>query len=168
LLGGYLSHPAERFPHFFDYPFFVENPYVLPCLVGALFPFLGAIVGFFFLEETLKPASVPLTPKIDRRSAKRHGRFVVSTSTTVPAPDEQRRLLEDTEDTDSGYSTPAQPTSRTDLRGELNAEEIAAEGSGPAKPPPFRALFTNRVVAALVTYVRLLPSGLSKASRFGN
>jgi MFS family permease len=153
LLGGYLSHPAERFPRYFDYPFFVENPYVLPCLVGALFPLLGALVGFFFLEETLKPStSSPSPAKVDRRSAKRHGRFVATTSTTLPAPTEQRRLLEDADDTDSGYSTPAQ-TSRTDLRAEINAEEMAAEGLGPIKPPPFTALFTDRVIAALVTYV---------------
>ncbi|GAA5892611.1 MFS transporter [Sporobolomyces salmoneus] len=154
LLGGYLSHPAERFPRFFDYPFFVENPYVLPCLVGALFPFLGTLVGFFFLEETLKPSSaLPIKP--DRRSAKRHGRFVVATSTTVPAPPEQRRLLEEVEDPDSGYSTPAVQGSRDDLRAEITAEEMAAEGSGPVRPPPFKALFTKRVVAALTTYAFL-------------
>ncbi|GAA5880633.1 hypothetical protein JCM16303_004290 [Sporobolomyces ruberrimus] len=155
LLGGYLSHPAERFPHLFDYPFFIENPYVLPCLVGALFPFLGALIGFFFLEETLKPTSLQHLPATtDRRSIKRHGRFVVATSTTLPAPAEQRRLLEESEDTDSGYSTPAR-ASQTDLRGEINAEEMAAQGSGPAKPPPFTALFTDRVIAALVTYAFL-------------
>ncbi|GAA6004980.1 hypothetical protein JCM11491_002297 [Sporobolomyces phaffii] len=152
ILGGYLSHPAERFPRYFDYPFFVENPYVLPCLVGALFPFLGAVVGFFFLEETLKPSpSSAVVANFDRKSVKRHGRFVAATSTTLPAPPEQRRLLEDPDDTDSGYSTPAQ-ASRADLRGGISAEEMAAAGSGPVKPPPFTSLFTNRVVAALVTY----------------
>ncbi|GAA5983821.1 hypothetical protein JCM5350_007560 [Sporobolomyces pararoseus] len=161
LLGGYLSHPAERFPQFFDFPFFRENPYVLPCLVGALFPFLGAIVGFFFLEETLKPStpssSASLHVKPDGKSSKRHNRFVVATSTTLPAPPEQRRLLEESEDTDSGYSTPAQQPSRSDLRGEINSEEMGAtEGEiAQVKPPPFRALFTKRVVAALVTYAFL-------------
>jgi len=154
LLGGYLSHPAERFPRYFDIPFFVDNPYVLPCIVGSLFPFTGALIGFFFLEETLKPTPPSLPTKTDRRSAKRHGRFVAATSTTLPAPPEQRRLLEDQDDTDSGYSTPAARESRSDLR-QISAEEMAAEGSGPVKPPPFSAMFTSRVLAALTTYVSL-------------
>lgn len=151
LLGGYLSHPADRFPRVFDHQFFVENPYVLPCLVGALFPLFGAIVGFFFLEETLKPptSSSPLM-KPDRKSAQRHGRFVEATSTTVPAPTEQRRLLEDGGvDTDSGYSTPAR-ASRADLRGGDGSTEA---GGRAQKPPSLKALLTSRVIAALTTYV---------------
>lgn len=113
------------------------------------------MIGFIFLEETLKPSPPSPPTKLDRRSAKRHGRFVAATSTTLPAPPEQRRLLEDQDDTDSGYSTPAPRESRTDLR-EINAEELAAEGSGPVKPPPFSAMFTSRVLAALTTYVSQL------------
>ncbi|GAA6062569.1 hypothetical protein JCM10212_004882 [Sporobolomyces blumeae] len=157
LLGGYLSHPADRWPGLFSYPFFIENPYALPCLVGALFPCLGAIVGFFFLEETLKPETAlasKATGHDARRSSNRHGRFVAATSTTLPASEAQRRLLdanEGGEETDSGYSTPAR-ASTSDLRQDAAAEESAGSGSAPVKPPPFKDLFTNRVVAALTTY----------------
>ncbi|GAA5927688.1 MFS transporter [Sporobolomyces koalae] len=151
LLGGYLSHPAERFPRLFDYPFFVANPYILPCLIGALFPFLGAVIGFFFLEETLKRPDSPAHTASNERSSKRHGRFVSATSTTVPAPRAQRRLLEEAEETDSGYSTPAASPSR---RPQLS-DEHSAERTIEAKPPPFAALFTRRVNAALTTYAFL-------------
>ncbi|GAA5872088.1 hypothetical protein JCM1840_006316 [Sporobolomyces johnsonii] len=155
LLGGYLSHPAENFPRLFGHSaFLIANPYFLPCLIGALFPFLGAVIGFFFLEETLAPPSPPTVPRGEERSKKRHGLFVAATSTTLPAPPEQRRLLEDVSETDSGYSTPARPSTSDGVEraNVMGAEELATAGAGPTKPPPFSAVFTDRVMAALVTY----------------
>ncbi|GAA5963245.1 hypothetical protein JCM21900_006566 [Sporobolomyces salmonicolor] len=157
LLGGYLSHPAENFPRLFGHStLLIANPYLLPCLIGALFPFLGAVIGFFFLEETLAPSS-PTASRGEERSKKKHGLFVAATSTTLPAPPEQRRLLEDASETDSGYSTPAQPYTSDviECADGISAEERAAAGAGPTKPPPFKALFTGRVMALLVTYALL-------------
>ncbi|GAA6007457.1 hypothetical protein JCM10207_006348 [Rhodosporidiobolus poonsookiae] len=122
LLGGYLSHPATNFPHvpLFQHPFFTTDyPYALPCFIGALFPLAGAIIGFFFLDESLPPSKSSLstsgadeeTPFLrDReqeRSGRRHARYVAATSTTLPAPPGQVRRLEEDDGTDSGYSTPA-------------------------------------------------------------
>ncbi|TNY17581.1 major facilitator superfamily domain-containing protein [Rhodotorula diobovata] len=172
LLGGYLSHPADNFPRLFGHSTFLrENPYVLPCLIGALFPFLGAVVGFLFLEETLASAANVAHPAAEaeaeaatstvdddarsrRKSTSRHGRFVAATSTTLPAPSEQRRRLEADDGTDSGYSTPAREASAA--RGLLSAEEVAAQGRARrAKAPGFREMFTKRVCAALMTYAML-------------
>lgn len=162
LLGGYLSHPAEQFPSVFGRSTFLKaNPYALPCLIGALFPFFGALLGIFFLEETLKPtrpiAVDPTDPEeiadevrgIHRRDASKHNRFVAATSTTLPAPREQlRRLEEDSEGPDSGYSTPR------------SASVAGRLGGSPAKlarhaPPTFRSMFTRRVNAALGVYAML-------------
>ncbi|GAA5847710.1 hypothetical protein JCM9279_004995 [Rhodotorula babjevae] len=178
LLGGYLSHPADNFPSLFGGSAFLRaNPYALPCFIGALFPFLGAIVGFLFLDETLSPSSTsplpvstaaapdsPAEPDLDRarrKSTSRHGRFVAATSTTLPAPREQQRRLEEAGDdgTDSGYSTPAREASAArwgpsaGAGAGAGAEEGAAARSRSA--PGFRELFTRRVCAALVTYSML-------------
>ncbi|GEM08253.1 MFS multidrug transporter [Rhodotorula toruloides] len=164
LLGGYLSHPAENFPSLFgNSTFFRNNPYALPCFVGALFPFLGALVGLFFLEESLKPtkpvaADAVLGERERRKSMSRRQRFVTATSTTLPAPPGQLRRLEEDDGTDSGYSTPARETSVSrPSEGELSAEQVANEGVAiKAKTPPgFRELFTPRVWASLVTYALL-------------
>ncbi|BGO90910.1 hypothetical protein NBRC10512_002338 [Rhodotorula toruloides] len=162
LLGGYLSHPADNFPSLFGHStFFRNNPYALPCFVGALFPFLGALVGLFFLEESLKPVK-PVAPvegdREWRKSVSRHQRFVAATSTTLPAPPGQLRRFEEDEGTDSGYSTPAREASASRLaEGGVSAEQVANEGAAikAKKPPGFRELFTPRVWASLVTYALL-------------
>ncbi|GAA5986579.1 hypothetical protein JCM10908_003809 [Rhodotorula pacifica] len=164
LLGGYLSHPAERFPSLFGHSaFFQANPYALPCLIGALFPFFGALLGIFCLEETLKPAS-PLVAGnnaeeiadevrgVHRRDRSRHQRFVAATSTTLPAPaDQLRRLEEDSEGPDSGYSTPRSTSAAGQRSGSLSK---LAPRLGKA-PPTFRSMFTRRVNAALSVYAML-------------
>ncbi|BGP39315.1 hypothetical protein JCM10449v2_003253 [Rhodotorula kratochvilovae] len=163
LLGGYLSHPADHFPRLFGHSTFVrENPYALPCLIGALFPLLGAIVGFLFLEETLSPSRVAADAaaqadeeearalRARRKSVSRHGRFVAATSTTLPAPPAQVRRLEEDDGTDSGYSTPAREASAV----RLGAEEGAAQARA-REAPSFRSMFTTRVCAALATYAML-------------
>ncbi|KAF8325220.1 major facilitator superfamily domain-containing protein [Cantharellus anzutake] len=51
-IGGSLQHPAQRFPAYFDHPFWREYPYFLPCLVAASFPILAFFIGIMFLKET--------------------------------------------------------------------------------------------------------------------
>ncbi|GAA5893320.1 hypothetical protein JCM8208_004408 [Rhodotorula glutinis] len=173
LLGGYLSHPADNFPSLFGGSTFLRtNPYALPCFIGALFPFLGAVVGFFFLDETLShsssvppPASAtaaPVSPadldRARRKSTSRHGRFVAATSTTLPAPHEQQRRLEETagdDGTDSGYSTPAREASAARAAAAGAGAEEGAAAMRSRSAPGFRELFTRRVCAALVTYSML-------------
>ncbi|KAM0755855.1 MFS general substrate transporter [Meredithblackwellia eburnea MCA 4105] len=46
LIGGYASHPAERFPDTFGLvPLFVNYPYFLPCFLSALFNLAAIITG---------------------------------------------------------------------------------------------------------------------------
>ncbi|KAF8558452.1 MFS general substrate transporter [Imleria badia] len=53
LIGGSLSHPADKYPQFFDNKFWREYPYFLPCLVGATIAIIGVALSYAFLEETL-------------------------------------------------------------------------------------------------------------------
>ncbi|KAG8217332.1 major facilitator superfamily domain-containing protein [Butyriboletus roseoflavus] len=53
LIGGSFSHPADKYPQFFDHEFWREYPYFLPCLIAAIIAITGVILGFAFLEETL-------------------------------------------------------------------------------------------------------------------
>ncbi|CAE6430579.1 unnamed protein product [Rhizoctonia solani] len=58
-LGGFLSHPAERYPSAFDYELLRQYPFLLPCIVGSGLSTIGLIAGIFFFEETLIKAKRP-------------------------------------------------------------------------------------------------------------
>lgn len=52
MIGGSLARPAVHFPSVFgDIQFFKDYPYALPCFVSSIFPLIGAILVYFFLEE---------------------------------------------------------------------------------------------------------------------
>ncbi|KAL1705634.1 major facilitator superfamily domain-containing protein [Schizophyllum commune] len=51
LLGGYLSHPVERYPEWFGgNTFLVKYPYFLPCFVASLVNLLVIIIGIVSAE----------------------------------------------------------------------------------------------------------------------
>ncbi|KAG8753536.1 hypothetical protein FRC11_007326, partial [Ceratobasidium sp. 423] len=89
-LGGFFSHPAERYPTVFGYELFRQYPYLLPCLVGSAFSTIGLVAGVLFLEESLPKdrSSVPLRteqrPLLD--SNPKHLPRSYSTPTTGPIP----------------------------------------------------------------------------------
>ncbi|PWN40665.1 hypothetical protein IE81DRAFT_293033 [Ceraceosorus guamensis] len=48
ILGGLLEHPADKYPSIFGFSVFLkENPYVLPCIVAAMFTASGAFLTLF-------------------------------------------------------------------------------------------------------------------------
>jgi hypothetical protein len=52
IIGGVLSHPADRFPKLFgDSAFLRAYPYFLPCAVPATFSIIVWLVTLFFLRE---------------------------------------------------------------------------------------------------------------------
>ncbi|KIO21446.1 hypothetical protein M407DRAFT_15815 [Tulasnella calospora MUT 4182] len=54
LIGGTLSHPAERYPAIFgSYDFLKDRPYFLPCFISSLFTCFSITIAYFLLEETL-------------------------------------------------------------------------------------------------------------------
>lgn len=46
-----MSDPAKQFG--WDYWFFRTFPYLLPCLITALFTSIGLVTGYIYLTETL-------------------------------------------------------------------------------------------------------------------
>jgi hypothetical protein len=53
MLGGILVNPTQRFPWLFgNSTFFVENPYLFPCMVSSFISLLGALIGYVYLEES--------------------------------------------------------------------------------------------------------------------
>ncbi|KAH7335700.1 major facilitator superfamily domain-containing protein [Rhizoctonia solani] len=50
-LGGFLSHPAERYPSVFNYALLRQYPFLLPCLVGSGLSTIGLISGIFLFDE---------------------------------------------------------------------------------------------------------------------
>ncbi|CAE6466404.1 unnamed protein product [Rhizoctonia solani] len=87
-LGGFLSHPAERYPFVFGYGLFRQYPYLLPCLVGSGFSTIGLIAAIFFLEESLPKDETPTSHHAERQpllnSNPRNLIRSCSTSTTEP------------------------------------------------------------------------------------
>lgn len=53
LIGGTFSHAASKYPSLLGYAIFEKYPYFFPCLVSAIIAFVGVLLGFVFLEETL-------------------------------------------------------------------------------------------------------------------
>ncbi|KAG8945425.1 hypothetical protein FRC04_000800 [Tulasnella sp. 424] len=54
LIGGMLSHPAERYPNIFGgFDFLKDKPYFLPCFISSLATCFSITIAYFFLEETL-------------------------------------------------------------------------------------------------------------------
>ncbi|KAI0768094.1 MFS general substrate transporter [Trametes elegans] len=76
IIGGTLSHPAERFPGIFGHSgFFKTYPYFLACSIPATFSAVACFVTLFFLKETVRnPLSIRkllrLAPKV---AAVEHG-----------------------------------------------------------------------------------------------
>jgi MFS family permease len=77
-IGGFLVHPARRWPGTFSGTVLERYPYLLPCLVGCSILFVGAVMGALYIEETLVRTTV-----IDRVRAKarRSGRITVRYAT---------------------------------------------------------------------------------------
>ncbi|KDQ31599.1 hypothetical protein PLEOSDRAFT_156256 [Pleurotus ostreatus PC15] len=72
MIGGSLSHPAERFPRLFGRSRFLqEYPYFLPCGISPTFAFIAWLVTYFFLKETLAVKISFASPKWVRRRKER-------------------------------------------------------------------------------------------------
>jgi hypothetical protein len=52
-IGGFLSQPAEKYPHIFGGTFVETYPYILPCLVSGSIGLFGFIIGAIHLKETV-------------------------------------------------------------------------------------------------------------------
>ncbi|KAH7337118.1 major facilitator superfamily domain-containing protein [Rhizoctonia solani] len=91
-LGGFLSHPAERYPSVFGCELFRHYPYLLPCLAGSAFSIIGLIAGILFLEETLPKDKTPTAGDAERRpllasnSRNYSGSYSTSHTHSVPNP----------------------------------------------------------------------------------
>ncbi|CAE6413789.1 unnamed protein product [Rhizoctonia solani] len=96
-LGGFLSHPAERYPSILGYKLFRQYPYLLPCLVGSTFSAIGLIAGVLFLEESLPKNKLSTSNNLERRPLlasppQTYSRYPASTNHSVqssepPSPD---------------------------------------------------------------------------------
>ncbi|KAF8644746.1 hypothetical protein AX16_008301 [Volvariella volvacea WC 439] len=53
LLGGTLSRPHERFPHYFNNPFWKQYPYFLPCIASAVFVLIAFLITLVLFKETI-------------------------------------------------------------------------------------------------------------------
>lgn len=94
-IGGFLVHPARRWPQAFSGTLLERFPYLLPCLVGGAILLVGAVMGALYIEETLVRTTV-----IDRVRAKarRGGRITVRYATLEGGGAE----ADDERDDDSG------------------------------------------------------------------
>jgi MFS family permease len=87
MLGGILVNPTVRFPWLFgDSTFFIENPYLFPCMVSSFVSLLGAFIGYIFLEETC--SHIVKKPQYTERSGSDTTVISETTSLLNSSPDE--------------------------------------------------------------------------------
>ncbi|KAG8897002.1 hypothetical protein FRB99_008519, partial [Tulasnella sp. 403] len=59
LIGGMLSHPAERYPSLFgNFQLLKDKPYLLPCFASSIITVVSILSSIFFLEEVI-PSTLP-------------------------------------------------------------------------------------------------------------
>ncbi|KAF9499984.1 MFS general substrate transporter [Pleurotus eryngii] len=61
IIGGTLSNPATSYPSsvFSTWPLFIKHPYLLPCMVAAVYSLVSLTVGLHWLDE-VAPAGVAM------------------------------------------------------------------------------------------------------------
>lgn len=72
ILGGFLEHPATRFP-IFSTQLWKEYPYLLPCVATASVSMLGFITTLFFVEDVSSTWTSVLQCQTDRSDIYRAG-----------------------------------------------------------------------------------------------
>ncbi|CAE6439665.1 unnamed protein product [Rhizoctonia solani] len=88
-LGGFLSHPAERYPSVFGYEIFRQYPYLLSCLAGSAFSTISLIAGVLFLEESLPKDRITASSQTERQpllTSTHQSHRSYSTPTVQPVP----------------------------------------------------------------------------------
>ncbi|KAG8919917.1 hypothetical protein FRC01_001039, partial [Tulasnella sp. 417] len=99
LIGGMLSHPAERYPGIFgNYDFLKDRPYFLPSFISSLFTCFSIIIAYFFLEETLPSKVLETKLKAAAKAELVRSRSTCSYGTLTPSktPARPRDLSGDT------------------------------------------------------------------------
>ena len=104
-MGGYLSHPYERFPAIFDnWTIFQTYPYLLPCLVAAIMTVLGIIFCQIYYTESLpSPASYRRSSRSVslREFGHRRSSSVLSDTDTLVDPSTETLLSKSSQSVDS-------------------------------------------------------------------
>ncbi|TDL19260.1 MFS general substrate transporter [Rickenella mellea] len=139
LIGGALSHPAERFPSVFgDSEFMKSHPYFLPCAIPATFSLIAWIVTFFFLEET-NPSPFSFRRPVKREKPRK-------------PPTTQKNAL-DAPVADA--TTPSCSSSSTSLSLSPSPSIIQPTDQKEYEPVPLLSLLTPRVIVAAGNYALL-------------
>ena len=126
-----LARPAERFPNLFgENLFFKRYPYFLPCAIPATFSFIGCLVAFFFLKETVQaPISIRRLFNI--------------------TPEKKKLTLQDAiEPTNLSDATVPRKNAKTVQNFDDNYPQAE-------RPLPLRSLLNQRVLIAVGNYASL-------------
>jgi MFS family permease len=97
IIGGSLSHPAERFPTLFgNSEFLKQYPYFLPCSVPAAVSAIAFLVAYFFLKETVS-STLPISQLFSFRKSKASRNVVGSQTSVTPisSPNGQKADIND-------------------------------------------------------------------------
>ncbi|KAL0097833.1 major facilitator superfamily domain-containing protein [Phycomyces blakesleeanus] len=135
LIGGFLCNPVEQFPSLFgDSEFFKYYPYLLPCIVSALFTLSGWIIGYFYLKES--------NPSVLAR--KYNDQKLKDDQKTPNVADEQTKLLGTSKQTFYDGGSPIKSNSLS-IASEEEMVTAKAQGSSLSR-------ITRQSYAAIVCY----------------
>jgi MFS family permease len=133
LVGGYLSHPYERFPGtiFSRNTFWEKYPYALPCFVACGYGLVASVIATILLEESL--------PTRKRRNLQ-------NDKLESGTPSERTPLL-------SGTSTPTESSCSTPSTTRPSTPPPSAKSAANITPSPsLSALLTKPVILAITNY----------------
>ncbi|WVQ72317.1 hypothetical protein IAR50_001867 [Cryptococcus sp. DSM 104548] len=140
-IGGYLPHITDQYPAVGQaFTVLARYPYLLPCLVAGMFPLLGGLVAWIWMEETLpaKPVSVPRGGAEERAPLLPQPHMTVHYSST----DDGDVRVEGAED---HHNTDPDPT---------------AQGEEEEAPVSFRDLLTPEINALMTSFGLLQLQGI--------
>lgn len=144
-IGGYFPRITDRYPKLGQtIPIFDRYPYLLPCLVAAVFPLISGLVAWIWMEETLPPKTRDIQVEGQSQSRSQVHHAHLHTTVHYSSTDEGDTRMEGATDHHNTWTPP----------GHIGDQEDDV-------PVSFRDLLTPDINALMTSFGLLQLQGIS-------
>ncbi|KAF8323178.1 MFS general substrate transporter [Clavulina sp. PMI_390] len=153
LMGGFLSHPTQRFPRRFgDSEFLKNHPYALPCFVSSMVSLAAFLIIFLFFTESLPEHKHDSgDDENSDGSSKQPSNPSVSTPTYTP-PAITSPAIPDYGSVDSAALTPPATGDTPEIDSVVQPVPPSPENDASARPSIWQILKDPTVAITLLSY----------------